>query len=97
MSEKMMGLEHVGPQIDHLQKTDELKNERLTKFIEKCKASEYWNKNVPGLETWTIGALIERLILSNEFKMDCDAAEASLDLWHTAKENPLAYIEKAFQ
>ncbi len=41
------------------------------------------------------GALIEQLLKFPNFKMDCDAAEAALDLWEIAKSNPLAYIQKA--
>jgi 2-phosphosulfolactate phosphatase len=41
------------------------------------------------------GALTERLLQSTDFKMDCDAAEAALDLWSIAKINPLEYIQKA--
>ncbi len=41
------------------------------------------------------GALTEKLLASALFKMDCDAAEAALDLWHLAKPNPLTYIQKA--
>ncbi|MFZ4401815.1 MAG: 2-phosphosulfolactate phosphatase [Bacteroidales bacterium] len=41
------------------------------------------------------GALTERLLVSSDFKMDCDAAEASLDLWKIAMNNPLEYIQKA--
>ena len=41
------------------------------------------------------GALIEQLLTSTDLKMDCDSAEAALDLWSIAKSNPLAYIQKA--
>ncbi|MFZ4741601.1 MAG: 2-phosphosulfolactate phosphatase [Bacteroidales bacterium] len=41
------------------------------------------------------GALIEQLLTSADYKMDCDSAEAALDLWSIAKSNPLAYIQKA--
>lgn len=41
------------------------------------------------------GALIEQLLTSADLKMDCDSAEAALDLWSIAKSNPLAYIQKA--
>ena len=54
-----------------------------------------WKNKFNLEDTIFAGALIERLILDPHFKMDCDAAEASLDLWKLAKDNPLAYIEKA--
>ncbi len=54
-----------------------------------------WKNKFNLEDTIFAGALIERLLLNNNFKMDCDAAEASLDLWLTAKKDPLAYIEKA--
>jgi 2-phosphosulfolactate phosphatase len=41
------------------------------------------------------GALIEQLLTSADLIMDCDSAEAALDLWSIAKSNPLAYIQKA--
>ncbi len=54
-----------------------------------------WKNKFNLEDTIFAGALIERLLKNTNFTLDCDAAEASLDLWHTAKENPLAYIEKA--
>ncbi len=41
------------------------------------------------------GALIEILLKSPEFTIDCDSAEAALDLWSLAKPNPLKYVQKA--
>jgi len=41
------------------------------------------------------GALTEVLLKSPYFKIECDAAEAALDLWSLAKTNPLEYIQKA--
>lgn len=41
------------------------------------------------------GALTEQMLKSPDFKIDCDSAEAALDLWSIAKTNPLKYIQKA--
>lgn len=41
------------------------------------------------------GALVDRLIKHDNMFMNCDAAQASLDMWSVAKNNPLNYIQKA--
>ncbi len=41
------------------------------------------------------GALCECLLQSADFEIHCDSAEAALDLWEIARENPLNYIQKA--
>jgi 2-phosphosulfolactate phosphatase len=41
------------------------------------------------------GALTEELLIYPEYKIHCDSAAASLDLWHTAKKNLGGYMEKA--
>ncbi|PKP02013.1 MAG: 2-phosphosulfolactate phosphatase [Bacteroidetes bacterium HGW-Bacteroidetes-6] len=40
------------------------------------------------------GALSQKL-LELGMGMNCDSAQASLDLWNAARENPIAYIQKA--
>lgn len=41
------------------------------------------------------GALVEKLSRLPGFVIDCDAAHATLDLWKIAKNDPVAYIQKA--
>ena len=41
------------------------------------------------------GALTEKLAKHPSFEFDCDSAHAAYDLWQSAKENPLRYINKA--
>jgi 2-phosphosulfolactate phosphatase len=41
------------------------------------------------------GALIERLLQKQGYKMICDSAMASVDLWGLAKNDVLGYVEKA--
>jgi 2-phosphosulfolactate phosphatase len=41
------------------------------------------------------GALTSKLIDSEAFSTSCDSAQAAMDLWHQACDDPLAYIEKA--
>jgi 2-phosphosulfolactate phosphatase len=43
------------------------------------------------------GALTEKLLETGLFQTNCDAAEASLDLWGLAEGDVLGYIEKAAQ
>lgn len=43
------------------------------------------------------GALTGRLLETGLFQSDCDAAEASMDLWSLAEGDVLEYIEKAAQ
>ncbi|MFZ4413125.1 MAG: 2-phosphosulfolactate phosphatase [Bacteroidales bacterium] len=54
-----------------------------------------WKNKFNLEDTIFAGALTEQLLKFQDFKMDCDAAEAALDLWNLAKSNPLAYIQKA--
>ena len=46
-------------------------------------------------DTLFSGALTELLIQNPDFGMDCDAAEAALDLWKIAKPDIHGYLEKA--
>jgi 2-phosphosulfolactate phosphatase len=46
-------------------------------------------------DTLFAGALTERLLETGLFDAHCDSAEASLDLWSLARDDPLDYIEKA--
>ncbi len=41
------------------------------------------------------GALTESLLHPGNFSMECDSAEAALDLWSVAKKDILHYIDKA--
>jgi 2-phosphosulfolactate phosphatase len=41
------------------------------------------------------GAMVESLTQLPNYKIECDAAHAVLDLWQTAKHNPIQYIQKA--
>jgi 2-phosphosulfolactate phosphatase len=41
------------------------------------------------------GALVAKLSQLEGFKIECDAAHAVLDLWKTAEQNPVEYIQKA--
>ncbi len=41
------------------------------------------------------GALTEELLKTNAFECHCDSAEAAIDLWSIAQQNPLKYIQKA--
>ncbi len=41
------------------------------------------------------GALVEKLQQLPDYKIDCDAAHAVYDLWQVAKDDPVAYIQKA--
>jgi len=56
-----------------------------------------WKNRFSLEDTIFAGALVESLISSgnNKFHTICDSAIASVDLWQSAKKNPLAYIEKA--
>lgn len=46
-------------------------------------------------DTIFAGALIEKLIISGMFSLNCDSAYAALDLWNVAKADVMEYIEKA--
>lgn len=55
-------------------------------------------KNMFSLEdTLFAGALISEVILQapDRYRTNCDAAQASIDLWEKAKHNLMAYIQKA--
>ncbi len=41
------------------------------------------------------GALTSYLLQYDNMYMNCDSAQAALDLWNIAKKDPLAYIQKA--
>jgi 2-phosphosulfolactate phosphatase len=41
------------------------------------------------------GALIESLLDTGKYAIDCDSAHASLDLWSLAKADIIRYIDKA--
>ncbi|MCK9422647.1 MAG: 2-phosphosulfolactate phosphatase [Bacteroidales bacterium] len=41
------------------------------------------------------GALAEKLLSAQVFQTHCDSTAAAIDLWNVAKEDVLAYIEKA--
>ncbi|MCX6252815.1 MAG: 2-phosphosulfolactate phosphatase [Bacteroidetes bacterium] len=41
------------------------------------------------------GALTEMLLQSGSYQSECDSAEASVDLWKAAKNDPISYIQKA--
>lgn len=46
-------------------------------------------------DTIFAGALIEKLLPSGKFNINCDSANAAIDLWQSAKPDVLGYIEKA--
>lgn len=46
-------------------------------------------------DTIFAGALIEKLLMLKHYKIHCDSASASVDLWNTAKPNLRDYAEKA--
>ena len=41
------------------------------------------------------GAMVEKLLSTSKYKIQCDSAHAALDLWEKAKINPVEYIQKA--
>jgi len=41
------------------------------------------------------GALSKRLLHTGNYRTDCDAAQASLDLWEMGRDDPRGYCEKA--
>jgi 2-phosphosulfolactate phosphatase len=43
------------------------------------------------------GAMAERLLLGGRFTTKCDSVHAATDLWKTAKDDLMGYIEKAAQ
>jgi 2-phosphosulfolactate phosphatase len=46
-------------------------------------------------DTLFAGALTARLLETDRFRTECDAAQASMDLWSLARGDLLGYIEKA--
>ncbi len=46
-------------------------------------------------DTIFAGALIEKLLPTDKFSINCDSANAATDLWQVAKPDVLGYIEKA--
>ncbi len=48
-------------------------------------------------DTLFAGALTRRLLDAGFFAAECDSAEAAMDLWGLAEDDPLGYIEKAAQ
>jgi 2-phosphosulfolactate phosphatase len=56
-----------------------------------------WKNKFSLEDTFFAGALTEKLLISGAFYSICDSAQASLDIWHAGKDNPLGYIEKAAQ
>jgi 2-phosphosulfolactate phosphatase len=48
-------------------------------------------------DTICAGAIAERLLEGSLFSTICDSTHAAIDLWKTAKHNPLDYIDKAAQ
>jgi 2-phosphosulfolactate phosphatase len=41
------------------------------------------------------GAMVEELLKHPDYKINCDSAAASLDLWNIAKKDLIAYMDKA--
>jgi 2-phosphosulfolactate phosphatase len=56
-----------------------------------------WKQRFNLEDTLCAGAMAERLMADGDFETVCDAVHASVDLWHMAKDNILAYVEKAAQ
>lgn len=54
-----------------------------------------WKNKFNLEDTMLAGAVTEKLLETNLYKIDCDSAHAALDLWKIAKPNPLLYIQKA--
>jgi 2-phosphosulfolactate phosphatase len=48
-------------------------------------------------DTLFAGALARRLVETGRFRVECDSAEAAMDLWSLAEADPLGYVEKAAQ
>ena len=48
-------------------------------------------------DTLFAGALARRLLETGLFRVECDSAEASMDLWRLAEDDVLGYMEKAAQ
>ena len=54
-----------------------------------------WKNKVNLEDTLFAGALSDILIKKRGFSTNCDSAQLSMDLWKTAKDDLLKYIEKA--
>jgi 2-phosphosulfolactate phosphatase len=54
-----------------------------------------WKDKFSLEDTLFAGALIEKVLSSEQFETICDSTHASVDLWKLAKGNLLQYIEKA--
>lgn len=54
-----------------------------------------WKNKVNLEDTLFAGALAARLVAGGRYFTDCDAANAALDLWEIARDDPRAYLEKA--
>jgi len=46
-------------------------------------------------DTLLAGAIAQKLSILPNFKIECDSANAAIDLWVKASENPVEYIQKA--
>jgi 2-phosphosulfolactate phosphatase len=56
-----------------------------------------WKRRFSLEDAVCAGAIAERLLESERFNTICDSVHAATDLWSTAKENLLGYMEKAAQ
>jgi len=56
-----------------------------------------WKNKFNLEDTLFAGALTDKLLQTGKFETICDSAIASHDLWNIAKENLLAYVDKAAQ
>jgi 2-phosphosulfolactate phosphatase len=56
-----------------------------------------WKTRFSLEDTVCAGAMAERLLKGGRFTTACDAVHAATDLWSTAKDDLLGYIEKAAQ
>jgi 2-phosphosulfolactate phosphatase len=56
-----------------------------------------WKDRFSLEDTLFAGSLAEKLLETNLFFTICDSATASIDLWSIARNNVMAYIEKAAQ
>jgi 2-phosphosulfolactate phosphatase len=54
-----------------------------------------WKNNFCLEDTLFAGALLEKLLQLKAYNIHCDSAFAAIDLWNVAKNDLLAYIEKA--
>lgn len=56
-----------------------------------------WKQKFNLEDTLFAGALAEAVLKSNRFDTICDSTYASIDLWNTANENMMEYMEKVAQ